>query len=632
MLQNLGNSKISYKILGIVVFIAVLFIAGNFTVLLPFIEKTFVQTRRASLVDVSGPAISLIKEYDARIKKGEFTPEEGKKRAVDRLKNIRYGNGDYFWINDVSRPIPKMIMHPTVPSLDGKVLDDAKFNCATAMQFGDSGRSVKVEKKNLFQSMVEVCLESKTGFVSYLWPKPQAGGGVTKELFPKESYVMLFEPWGWVIGTGVYIDNVYDTVNEIRMFVIALVAGVLLLAVAASIPMARSISKPLGRLVNYAGEVAGGNFGASLSGTFGGELGVLRGSIASMVNSLKDKIAEAERSCRLAEEETCKAKCATDEAEEARKQADRAKQEGMLAAAAKIKDVVAVVSSASLELSGQIDLSSRGAADQSRSVGETATAMEEMTATVSEVAKNAANAANTSDKAKIKADQGAKVVDEAVASIAQAAKQAMELKTDMAALGKQAEGIGQIMGVISDIADQTNLLALNAAIEAARAGDAGRGFAVVADEVRKLAEKTMTATKEVANAIGAVQQATRKNMGNVDAAVGTIEHATELAARSGEALSEIVKLVDEAHDQIRSIATASEQQSATSEEINRSIDEVNRISMETAQAMQHSASAVQELAEQTHALGELVREMESGGDHRPGKKAALGAKPVRALS
>jgi len=187
----------------------------------------------------------------------------------------------------------------------------------------------------------------------------------------------------------------------------------------------------------------------------------------------------------------------------------------------------------------------------------------------------------------------------------------MALKEDMSGLGKQAEGIGQILNVISDIADQTNLLALNAAIEAARAGEAGRGFAVVADEVRKLAEKTMNATKEVGQAVGDIQQSARKNIGNVEKAVRTIEEATGLANTSGQALRNIVRLVDLAADQVRSIATASEEQSAASEEINRAISEVNAIARETAQAMQESSLAVNELAQQAIALKRLIGDMQS---------------------
>ncbi|MCK9240954.1 methyl-accepting chemotaxis protein, partial [Desulfocurvus sp.] len=155
----------------------------------------------------------------------------------------------------------------------------------------------------------------------------------------------------------------------------------------------------------------------------------------------------------------------------------------------------------------------------------------------------------------------------------------------------------------------TNLLALNAAIEAARAGDAGRGFAVVADEVRKLAEKTMAATQEVGQAIHAVQDDTRRNIGNVEASVQAIAQATEQAALSGETLREILGLVEQAADQVRSIATAAEEQSAASEQISHSVDEINRISGETSQAMSQSARAVAGLTDQTRRLEALMEQL-----------------------
>jgi methyl-accepting chemotaxis protein len=237
--------------------------------------------------------------------------------------------------------------------------------------------------------------------------------------------------------------------------------------------------------------------------------------------------------------------------------------------------------------------------------------MAEMNATVLEVAKNASLAAHTAELAKSKAEDGSQIVRKVVEGIENVLHQAQEMKDDMGNLGLQAQGIGNIMNVISDIADQTNLLALNAAIEAARAGDAGRGFAVVADEVRKLAEKTMTATKEVGDAIQGIQDSAKKNIANVERSGKTIEHTTNLAVKSGEALLAIVTLVESASDQVRSIATASEQQSATSEEINRSIEDVSRISSETSDAMGRSSSAVSALANQAHVLSHLIEEMHS---------------------
>ncbi|MDY0306725.1 MAG: methyl-accepting chemotaxis protein, partial [Desulfovibrionaceae bacterium] len=159
------------------------------------------------------------------------------------------------------------------------------------------------------------------------------------------------------------------------------------------------------------------------------------------------------------------------------------------------------------------------------------------------------------------------------------------------------------------IADQTNLLALNAAIEAARAGEAGRGFAVVADEVRKLAEKTMTATSEVGAYIKAVQDSARKNIQGTEATVLAVTAGTQTAEKSGEALREIVEMVEKTADQVRSIATASEQQSAASEQISRSTEEINRIAAETAEAMTQSAQAVSDLARLAQTLKTTIDDM-----------------------
>jgi methyl-accepting chemotaxis protein len=303
--------------------------------------------------------------------------------------------------------------------------------------------------------------------------------------------------------------------------------------------------------------------------------------------------------------------------------AKEATAQGIIQAANQLEGVVEIVTSASEELSAQIEQSSRGAEEQSRQFGEAATSMEEMNATVLEVAKNASNAASTADQAKINAIEGANVVSQVVQAIEDVQKQSHEIKKDMGDLGKQAEGIGQILSVISDIADQTNLLALNAAIEAARAGEAGRGFAVVADEVRKLAEKTMTATKEVGQAIHNIQEGTKKNINNVESTGSNIEEATKLANSSGESLKKIVSLAEVTTDQVRSIATASEEQSSASEEINRNLVNVTQISSETADAMRQSAQAVSELANQAQTLKRLIDEMKSEGSSSSTATVAL---------
>ncbi|WP_240823953.1 methyl-accepting chemotaxis protein [Desulfovibrio sp. UIB00] len=375
--------------------------------------------------------------------------------------------------------------------------------------------------------------------------------------------------------------------------------------------MLRQLGDEPASLSELALKIAGGDLEAKFNPARP-EIGVF-GAMKQMVATLKGKIAEADQKSQQAREESERAQKATAEAEEARRQAERAKAEGMLQAAHQLEGVVEIVTSASEELSAQVEQSSRGADEQSARVRETATAMEEMNATVLEVARNAQQAADVSNNARKQAIEGSQIVNEAVKGINTVHTQSLALKQDMDALGKQAESIGQVMGVIADIADQTNLLALNAAIEAARAGDAGRGFAVVADEVRKLAEKTMTATQEVGRAIKEIQEGTKKNIQNVEHAGESIEAATKLSVQSGESLKNILEYVQLVNDQVQSIATASEQQSAASEEINRSVEQVATISSETAQAMEQASSAVADLAQQSQTLQHLIGEMKRQG-------------------
>ncbi|WP_243439023.1 methyl-accepting chemotaxis protein [Fundidesulfovibrio soli] len=280
---------------------------------------------------------------------------------------------------------------------------------------------------------------------------------------------------------------------------------------------------------------------------------------------------------------------------------------------------------AAQQLASIVSSSHTGAEQQNSRIAETLAAMSEMNSTVLEVARNASQAAETSSQARKQAEEGAGVVGKVVDGIAQVQSEALALKQDMAHLGGQADSIGRIMNVISDIADQTNLLALNAAIEAARAGEAGRGFAVVADEVRKLAEKTMTATKEVGDAIRGIQDGTAHSIQSVERAVQRIDEATGLAGQSGHSLQQIVTLVEVTADQVRAIAAASEQQAAASEQINRSVEDVSNISRATAQDMTRAARAVDELADRARVLRDIIEGLQ-------GNAALQGGTPRRAIS
>ena len=450
---------------------------------------------------------------------------------------------------------------------------------------------------------------------------------VLKKKMPYEAVVTLFSKphmsiyWPISDSTGKSIGMMFlgkdmSTIKESedkvfnRILYVCLAAMVVLTIIGFFV--SKLFTTPILKLAAFAQRVEQGDYSSVSNVKTNDEIGDLAASVDRMVVALNDKICEADSALRKADQEASNARLSMEEANAAKAQAERAKAEGMLQAAQQLEGVVQVVTSASQELTSQIEQSSRGADEQSGRVRETATAMEEMNATVLEVARNAQQTADVSHQARQQALEGSNIVNDAVKSIESVHAQSISIKADMDALGKQAEGIGQIMGVIADIADQTNLLALNAAIEAARAGDAGRGFAVVADEVRKLAEKTMSATQEVGQAITGIQEGTRKNIRNVEQAAVSIEEAAKLSAQSGESLKQILEFVHMVNDQVQSIATASEQQSAASEEINHSVEQVATISAETAQAMEQASSAVADLAQQSQALQRLIVEMKKG--------------------
>jgi len=257
----------------------------------------------------------------------------------------------------------------------------------------------------------------------------------------------------------------------------------------------------------------------------------------------------------------------------------------------------------------RIGESQRGTDNQRLRIQETAAAVEQMNASVLEVARNASDAARNAENARERAVSGQKVADESIAAIMSVREQARKMNASLHSLGEQAHGVGRVINIISDIADQTNLLALNAAIEAARAGDAGRGFAVVADEVRKLAEKTMDATREVHTAISGIQDGTRLNISLIDAAGNDVEHGAELVKDAGDALREIVEVSVRTADMVRSIATAAEEQSAASEEITSTVDDVNAIAAETSQAMGELEETSREVAQVASELREVIGSM-----------------------
>ena len=510
------------------------------------------------------------------------------------------------------------VVDMSLEKLDKLITNIAVYESGYAGLLNDQGLVVahkdkSLEKKNLFEiNRFNNPEKVREAFAS--------GKPYVEEVDTKEGRVFrYYQPipvrgssQHWYLAVIAPMDEVLAQANAISRMTVALCVATLVVLLVVIFLLIRSSVKPINYLARTAEIIADGNLEQPIEDErFGGEVKMLSTSLKKMIASLIEGIKKAEALSISAQEESQKAREAMTQAEAASKEA-QSKTQAMLVAADKLEEVGNVVSSASSELSAQIEQSDRGAAESAQRLSEAATAMNEMNATVQEVAKNASSASAASADTKEKAQAGAQVVEKAVRSIEQVHQMSLELKGDMTQLNEHAQDITRIMGVISDIADQTNLLALNAAIEAARAGEAGRGFAVVADEVRKLAEKTMASTNDVGNAIKAIQESTAKSMVGVDNAVERIGEATELAGRSGEALQEIVATVEITADQVNAIATASEEQSAASEEINQSIVQVNDMSRQTAEAMAEAARAVSDLAAQAQGLTELIEAMKKG--------------------
>ncbi len=545
---RLSNWPFAAKISAIVVGILVMLIAFVLGVVMPRFADTIHEERVQACRQIVDAATSLVKEYDARIQKGEFSLEEGQKRALERLSAIRYNQNDYVFVNNA---VNVTLMHPINTALVGKDMSEVKDANGTYF----------------FKEMAAKAKSAGSGVVAYQWPRP--GSTIPAD---KITFVRLYEPWGWIIGTGVYVDDIGQVMAAIQGIVLTGLVVVTILALIVAIFMGRSMASPLRQLVQ-------GIEQADLTTEFatdrGDEVGLLQRSFSGFVASIRRTLVEVSQAAHA-------------------------------------------VASASAEISSSTEQMAAGAQEQTSQAGEVASAVEEMTKTIVENSRNASATAETARQAKHAAEQGGSVVGETLNAIKEITTSAAATGAIVEKLGASSGQIGEIIKVIDDIADQTNLLALNAAIEAARAGEQGRGFAVVADEVRKLAERTTKATKEIAETIKGIQKDTSDALQSMEVARSVVGVGSSKAEEAGQALRGIVETAQKVTDMVNQIAAASEEQSTASEQISKNVEAISAVTGETASGTQQIARAAEDLNRLTENLQQLVNRFHLTAEHEDG--------------
>ncbi|MFA7268755.1 MAG: methyl-accepting chemotaxis protein [Sterolibacterium sp.] len=460
----------------------------------------------------------------------DFT--EGMAALKKKVMAIKVGETGYVFALDAVKEPGKAMIHPAA---EGKSLFDAKDS---------NGRF-----------FVREMLEMKRGVIRYDWANPERGETTPRQ---KVTAVDTFEKWGWLVGTGSYLDEFTRDVRgvQIQFTIAALFVAVVLVSVV-FFSTRHWVSQPLAKALKVTQSVANGDLSVSIRAGNQDEVGQLLTATDEMCAQLRSMIGEVN------------------------------------AGIGKLADGAQKLAAASQEVA-------TGSGEQSGAAAAMAAAVEEMTTSIDVVSQHAQDARAMAESSGAISDSGVVVIDSAIRSMDSIAATVRESSTAVAQLGEQSQRITSIVNVIRDIADQTNLLALNAAIEAARAGEQGRGFAVVADEVRKLAERTTQSTQEIAVMVGEIQAGAQNAVDSMNVGVHLVEEGVGLANKAGSSIAEIKTGASRVDDAVVGISDALREQTAASQDIARNVERIAHqaeVNHNQAQETSGAAADMEQLAE-----------------------------------